>query len=409
MRNYYVSGLLALPLFICWGTVQAEKFTIDQAVERALQVSPTLGIQNLAIEQARAERRTRALLPNPSINYDREELNLAGIDGGEWIIATEMPLNFIWRRGPRLDEADAMIEAESFGLHDKQALIRYQTRQTYLAVHFGRLELEARQKSNETLIDLERKSQSLKAEGDLSGYDQRRISFEVIRTKRDFVTAANELTRLELNLGLLVYGNSLAMKVETDGSFAVDTPELFADKLISIAIERRADVQSARARIAASSAAVQAAQRDALPGVNLGFGYKRQVDGFEGPVGRLSIELPLFNRNQGKVAGNKARFESAKLAATQIEREIEAEIMATCQNYNRLRDQLAEYRQAMPENPEKMAETAKYSYLEGEISLLELIDAVRTYTENATLGYGLLRDTYLSLFRLDYLAGGELQ
>ncbi len=42
-------------------------------------------------------------------------------------------------------------------------------------------------------------------------------------------------------------------------------------------------------------------------------------------------------------------------------------------------------------------------------SLLELIDAVRTYTENATLSYGLLRDTYLSFYRLEYLTGGELK
>ncbi|MBW7995816.1 MAG: TolC family protein [Candidatus Glassbacteria bacterium] len=409
MRKYYVSVLLVLSVFICGGTVQAEKITMDQAVERALRLNPALGIQSFAIEQARAELQTRSLLPNPSLNYDREELDLNGIDGGEWIIAAEMPLNFLWRRGPRIGEAEALLEAENFGLDNKRELVRFQTRRLYLAAHYVSLELEARQKSTDLLLDIKRKSQLLKAEGDISGYDQRRIAFEVLRAERDFVAAENELTRHESNLSLLVYRDNLEMKVETEDSFAGKLPGLIVDKLVSAALERRGDLQRARARIAASGAAVQAARRAALPGVNLGLGYKRQIDGFEGPVGRLSVELPLFNRNQGTVAGNQARLDAAKLTVTTLERQIEAEIMVACQSYNRLRTQLAEYRQTIPENSEAMVETAKFSYMEGEISLIELIDAVRTYTEDATLRYGLLRDTYLGLYRLEYLTGGELQ
>ncbi len=409
MRKYYVSVLLVLSALLFVRTVQAEKITMDQAIERALKVNPTLGIQSLAIEQARAERQTRSLLPNPSLNYDREELDLAGSDGGEWIIAAEMPLDFLWRRGSRIDEAEALLEAENFGLYDKRELVRFQARRVYLAAHYGSLELEARQKSANLLLDIKRKSQLLKAEGDISGYDQRRIAFEVLRAERDLVAAENELTRHESNLSLLVYRDNLEMKVETEDSFEGELPGLIEDKLVSTALERRGDLQRARARIAASEAAVQAARRAALPGVNLGMGYKRQIDGFEGPVGNLSVELPLFNRNQGAVTGSRARFDAAKLTVKALERQIEAEIMAACQNYNRLREQLAEYRNAMLENPETMVETAKFSYMEGEISLIELIDAVRTYTENATLRYGLLRDTYLSLYRLEYLAGGEMQ
>ena len=111
MRKYYVSVLLVLLAFILCRTAQAEKITMDQADERELKVNPTLGIQNLAIEQARAERQTRSLLPNPSLNYDREELNFAGIDGGEWIVAAEMPLDFLWQRGPRIGEAEALIDS----------------------------------------------------------------------------------------------------------------------------------------------------------------------------------------------------------------------------------------------------------------------------------------------------------
>ncbi len=409
MRNCYIPVLLVLSVFIRGGTVQAEKITMNQAVERALEINPTLGIQNLTIEQALAERRTRSLLPNPSLNYDREKLDLNGIDGGEWVVAAEMPLNFLWRRGPRIGEAEALIEAENFGLYSKREHVRFQTRRTYLAAHYGNLELEARQESANILLDIKRKSLLLKAEGDISGYDQRRIAFEVLRAGRDLVAAENELTRHESKLSLLVYRDNLEMNVETEDSFAGELPELIVEKLVSAALEHRGDLQGARARIAASGAAVKAARRDALPGVNLGLGYKRQIDGFEGPSGKISIELPLFNRNQGTVAGNQARLDAAKLTVTALEREIEAEIMAACQNYNRLREQLAGYRQAIPENSQAMVETAEFSYMEGEISLIELIDAVRTYTENATLRYGLLRDTYLGLYRLEYLIGGELQ
>ena len=408
MRKYYISVVLVLSVIVFAGTTQAEKMTIDQAVERALEISPVLGIQNHSIERAMAERQTRSLLPNPTINYDREELDLAGTEGGEWILSAEMPLDFLWRRGPLLGESDALINAEKFGLQDQRQIVRYQTKQAYLEFHFGRLVLKAHQRANDILQDIERTSQALKTEGDISGYDQKRIAFEVLRSGRNLVNSANELEQAERTLYLLVFGDNLNTKIETELSSSADITELDMERLVSLALERRADIQSTRSRITASGIAIRAARRDALPGVNLGLGYKRQVDGFEGPVGRLGIELPIFDRNQGDIAGKESRLESAKLANVLLEREIKAEIIAACKSYNRLRNQLYDYRKAMPDNPESLVETARFSYMEGEISLLELIDAVRTYTENAELGYGLLRDTFLSLYRLEYLTGGNV-
>jgi len=47
--------------------------------------------------------------------------------GGEWILAAEMPLDFIWRRGPLLSEAEASIEAENYGLAALREQVRLET------------------------------------------------------------------------------------------------------------------------------------------------------------------------------------------------------------------------------------------------------------------------------------------
>ena len=408
MRILYLSACIAFSVFNAPGQLRAEQLTLDQAVKLALEVNPMLEIQRQIVAEARAERLSRSLLPNPLLTYNREELELAEASGGEWILAAEMPLDFIWRRGPLLSEAEASIEAENYGLAALREQVRLETSLAYIETHFGRQELQARQRSSEILQEIREKSRVLKSEGDMSGYDQRRITFEVFRSRRDQVLAENALGESEKKLNLLVYQDSLSRKVETVESFPNQLPELSAERLVATALERRADLKRSRTRISALRAAVQAAKRGALPGLGVSLGYKRQVDGFEGPVGYFNLRLPLFDRNQGAVAGNQARLNAGEVTAAAQERQIAAEVETACQNYLRLREQLAEYRANMLDNPELLIETASFSYLEGEVSLVEWIDAVRTYTEDAVIRFGLLRDCYLSLYRLELLTGGDL-
>jgi len=125
------------------------------------------------------------------------------------------------------------------------------------------------------------------------------------------------------------------------GTGQADRPELRTARasVPSPLVREQPDLQATRAEEAAAKAEVELLQRERFPDLTVGLGYERErtpeshgavTDLHTGNllVARLSVPLPLWNRNQGELAEARARRSAREAERVAREREVEADTEA---------------------------------------------------------------------------------
>jgi cobalt-zinc-cadmium efflux system outer membrane protein len=125
------------------------------------------------------------------------------------------------------------------------------------------------------------------------------------------------------------------------------------------------------------------------------------VDGFRGAVVQVSLGLPLFNRNQGEVMSAGAAVLQQGLSVDLMAKQVALEVRQAYDRYRLYRDQAETFLKGSSQPPGQVLEVAQFSYAEGEMSLVELLDGVRAYSEAFQATNDLLLKYHLSIFELE--------
>jgi len=96
------------------------------------------------------------------------------------------------------------------------------------------------------------------------------------------------------------------------------------------------------------------------------------------------------------------------LAAKLLEQRIAMEVKQAHETFQLYRQQVEQFPQMERESPDEFLETALFAYQEGEMSLLELLDGVRAYSESFRTWNDLRRQYLLSIFALENATAMQL-
>lgn len=383
----------------------AETLTLQEAVDRALTHHPSLQIQRWAVKEAEGQRRSAGQWPNPSGVYAREDLRYRGQEGGEWTAALSLPLGFLWTRRPQVAAASARLESAHQTLAQVKNQLRFAVQQTFVEVFCATQAYRSWQQTTALFHQAAQVSAERLAEGDVGGYEQQRLDLEARQYQQREGEAYLAMVESRQHLALLLGPETDPTTFEVAGTFPSPAPEVSVAELTARSLSQRPDLQAARAQLNAAQAEVQAAHRQALPPARLSAGYKQQEDRFSGVVTQLEMELPLFDRAQGEILGARARLEQQQMAVALLERQITQEVQQSYRRAQLYRDQLTALDAAEAPSLDALLETAQYSYAEGEMDLVGLLDGVRAYSAGVQARYELLRQYQLSLYEMELSTG----
>ena len=381
-----------------------QTLTLQQAIERALANYPAHQIQRYAIEQALGQKTTAGLLPNPVLSYYREDLKFGGLKGGEEIFSAALPLNFLWNRWSQVNAANAQIEAENISLANVQRLIKFEAQKAFVECYYATQSYQAWQKAGKVFQQAATVGKIRLTDGDISGYEQQRIALEHQRYQKATIEAQAEFTNSRRRLAFFLDPAQSEVRFEPIDEFQLSTAEINLEKLLAQAKQNRPDLQAARATLRSRQAALSTARWQQLPMTSVSGGYKKQVDGFKGAVIQVNLGFPLFDRNQGEVRSARAFLEQQIWAADLLENQVALEVRQAYDRYRSYREQVNQVLQANSQTPEQVLQIAQFSYAEGEMSLVELLDGVRAYSEAFQTRYDLLLKYQLSIFELEKAA-----
>jgi len=394
-----------------------QALTLQQAIERALANYPALQIQRYAIEQALGQKTTAGLLPNPVLSYYKENLHLGGQKGGEEIFSAGLPLNFLWHRWSQVNAAGAQVEASNLALANVQRLVTFEVQKAFVECYYAAQSYEAWQKAAAVFRQAATTGKIRLTDGDISGYEQQRIALEQQRYQKAAGEAQVEFINSRRRLAFFLDPAQSEMQfepisVKSDFRNERESPtspmlEINLEKLLAHALQNRPDLQAARAISRSKQAALSAAKWQRLPAAGISAGYKKQVDDFKGAVIQVNLGFPLFDRNQGEVRSARAAHEQQVTATDLLEKQAALEVRQAYDRYRLYSELLEAYTDEQP-RPGGVLQIAQFSYAEGEMSLIELLDGARAYSEAFQTQHDLLLKYQLSIFELEKAAATSI-
>ena len=370
-------------------SLNAQALSLGEARARAVQASPELAAARAAVEAAAARARQAGALPNPVLSYSREQTSGAGLTNWQNIALLEQRLDFGGQRGARQEAARLRLEAATARLAVRTAEIVYEATRAYATAVAADQRAARAREASEAFVRAQRVTAERLAGGDISGYASRRIGLEAARyaTLRAEAELQRRTAHLVLATLLGVTGDSvLTLGLRLDEALAIGPADPPLDSLRALAIHSRQDIRAIHAEAGASAADARAARREAFPGplAGVGFKYERAAGSEQtasGFVLQLSLPVPLWDSRRAASSAFDAESRERLAEEDRIRRIIAREVETAWAERRAIREQIEAIRPLLGPSARVALGAAETAYAEGEITLVEWLDAVRAYQE----------------------------
>jgi cobalt-zinc-cadmium efflux system outer membrane protein len=371
---------------------QAPTFpTLSEARARAQQTNPELTAARHAVAAAEGRlKQAGTFLPNPMLFYNREQVSHSGSSSTQDIVGLEQAVEIGGQRAARREAAQAAYDAAQARLATVAARIDHEVANSHATVAALTRRAALAEEAAAAFRRATQISDARLANGDISGYQHRRLLLESARylaLHLEAMTARDSaLQTLRTLIGLTdptvvspTAGSALTMPAPLDQS---------PDSLVRLAWSQRPELRVARfeALISTADANLMAADRVPTPTLSAGLKRDRLATGevFNGFVAGISVPVPLWDRRGGAIAAARSVTAQRDAEFELMRRQTEREVRIAFAAHQSLHEQLTLLAAQLGEPASLARRAAESAFAEGEIGLVEWLDMVRAYQEVET-------------------------
>lgn len=217
---------------------------------------------------------------------------------------------------------------------------------------------------------------------------QSRVEAGILRN--ELLQAGAELRNAYSGLNLLTGTFSHDTLYQPEAVLRIDPREFVLADLISTANEGRTDLVAALRNQEVAVKALKVTRRERNTDIDLSLAVSRNArvyneeapaPPFTGVTAGIAIPLKFSNFNKGAVRAARFRERQAETQYKQALLQVQTEVMQAYRNYQSFSEQLRHYEDGLLREAREVMEGKIYSYNRGEVSLLEVLDAQRTYDD----------------------------
>jgi outer membrane protein, heavy metal efflux system len=377
--------------------------------------------QRLAIAEGRL--RQARLRPNPTLEA---EYGSPRFLGGEAESELSVGVSQVFELGGKRSKRAAVAELELNQIRAEVAALERQLaagiRASYANALAAARQLDVLEKLLVANLEIVRVTEARLNEGDVAPLDANLVRVEADRLKIQAIQARSELETSLLELKTLIgadVAESLLLAPQAERPPRLD---LGLNELTELALKERADLQAARLGEQIGAARIDLARAAAVPNVEGSVKYTRNKEitdlppAFGGNVIKrdneltfgVSIDIPVFNRNQGEIASATGERLQAERQREFLEATIRRDVAVAYRKYRAAAESLVIYSTQILPRAEANLQSVRAAYGFGEFSVFEVVNEQRRLTENVT-GYNQsLRDYYAALAELEAAIGATI-
>ena len=376
-------------------------------IESAIDKHPAMKLTEDQIAAAKAEIGVSRQYPNPEIGTSIGQGR--SIDGSKealiWGIELQIPID---APGAYLNETQAAragLQVAKFEAAARRLEVVRKMKGLFYRIAIGQERLRVQQENVSQLERLVEVAQTRVENGEARPMEAARLEIVLEAQLADLSAVKKTLESLRENLNVWLGGNlPPGYVVFFDWGELPRIP--VSDALLGRVLSNHPVIRAAAQRILASEATLRAERHRLFPGMSIGGFYDRELDAHN-YGGLLSIELPLWNWNQGGIAKAKAMESAAHHERELAEKELQAAFTETHATAVQTIERARRYAEIIIPKTRRTAENLEAMYRVGEADIMDLLDARRTLTETETQSLAAFESAWLAYLDLTTLTGGE--
>jgi outer membrane protein, heavy metal efflux system len=361
--------------------------TIDQAIELAKQNNPALQAQRTLVSQNKEQEVTANLRPNPLLSWDAQYIPLFTPDlfSSNYIDNTaqfDLGVGYLFERGQkrqhRLQAAkDSTAVTESQTLDAERTTVA-ETTQQFVAALLAKSNLDFAVEFLQSYQHTVGISQDQQKAGAMSKVDLLKIQLQTLQFQTDVTSARIALAQALNSLRQLMGFNSVPRNYDVAGTLAYEPMTLRVEDLEARALSTRPDLQAAQRGVTAANSQIGLAKANSKQDLNATFDYTHVSAANLGAF-FFTIPLPIFNRNQGEVARTYYALTQSQFQEKAAKQQVLTDVKNAYEMLLNNQEIVQLYDNGYLQQAQQSRDITQFSYQHGAASLLDFLDAERSY------------------------------
>lgn len=365
----------------------AVKIDLEQAIQLALAHNHTLKAAQTQIQQSQAQEITAAVRLNPVFTYDDlfipifspSQLNSRSLDN---ITEFDAALSWTFERGrkrhARVRAARDQTAVTRSEVSDHERTLGFNVGQQFVTVlqaestlNFAEQDLDSFQKT----VNIS--EEQLKA-GGISQADYLKIKVQLLSFQTDVSSAQLAVVQALASLRAVIGYDAVPANYDVAGELAYTPLHLNKEALLAIALDLRPDLRAAKQGVTAAGSQYDLARANGKRDLTATWTYSH-VSGANSAGFTANIEIPVFDRNQGEIARTHYAITQAQENRTVAEETVTTDVSNAYEAFQTADQVVRLYESGYLKNSQDSREISEFAYRHGAASLLDFLDAERSY------------------------------
>lgn len=363
------------------------RITLDDAIRLALQHNHTLLAARTTIEQSKDMEITANLRPNPAIFGDWDYIPLFSPSNynGTYInenTEVDLGLSYLIERGKkrqrRLQAARDQTAVTTDLVSDNERTLTFQVATLFINVQLAESTLELAQKDLESYQKTVDLNDLRYQKGAISEDDKLKIELQLLQFQNDVAQAelakVQGLSDLRQQLGY----EAVSADYDIAATFEYKKVPGNLEDLQLKALQQRPDLKAATQGVTAATSQWQLAKADGKQDVTVQGNYSHTTAA-NGASIYASIPLAIFNKNQGEIARTKSVISQSQEQEKAANNQVMTDVRDAYENLQTGDKIVGLYLSGYLDRAQKDRDISEYAYQRGAVSLLDFLDAERSY------------------------------
>lgn len=363
------------------------RIDLELAIQLAINHNHGLKAAENTIQQSEAEEITAAIRPNPVFTYDDLYIPLfspSQLNGTTLDNITEFDLGFTYtferghKRQARINAAKDTTAVTRAQVKDNERGLTFNVAQQFVNVVLAKADLDFANRDLASFQQTVEISAHQYTAGAISEGDLLKIKLQLLQFQTDVSAAKLALVQAHLGLRELLGFESVPADYDVIGDLAYSPLRGNQEDLQSLALQQRPDLMAAQLGVTASQSQFQLAKANRARSVSTMFDYTH-VSALNSAGFTINMEIPIYDRNQGEIA----RTRTAITQANELQSAATETVMTDVANaYQTLKvnDQIVQlYKSGYLQQAQDSRDISEYAYKRGAATLLDFLDAERSF------------------------------
>jgi cobalt-zinc-cadmium efflux system outer membrane protein len=363
------------------------KISLDDAVQMALQHNHSLLAARTTIQQNEAEETTANLRPNPVLLGDAlflpffqpSDFNSDFLSNSAEF---DLGISYLFERGRkrqhRLQAARDATAVTRSEVADNERSLTFSVAQEFINVELAESTLELAQEDLKSFQNTLEISEARYKAGDISEDDLLKIKLQMLQFQTDVSQARLARVQNLSDLRQLIGYESVPADYEVVSSFDYTPLPGNAEDFQAKALQNRPDLRATQQGITAANSQYELQKAIGKRDVTAQANYTHVSDANTASIFG-QIQLPIFDRNQGEIARTRFAINQAQEQNKFTNGQVLTDVRDAYENL-RTNDQVVTlYRSGYLDEAQQDRDISEYAYQRGAASLLDFLDAERSY------------------------------